>query len=230
MIFNIFLGIVFVGSGALVCVRISRKFPHLASIPDHVITERLHRNATKFRLFLIHFKSFYKEEFFHDLLRVNASKICYKIHILLMRMDNGVVRLLRKVRVNGNGARELNSAEGTPDALSQNREGQSPLTPQKTEEEHPFQYSPFDEKGAYGNQEIALSAGYQESAVGAGENTEKNLSFGKRRERMVEVRTVKNSPRIATPPAKEVSTASGRSRKPRVSLESADMAIEDFLK
>ncbi|TSC76756.1 MAG: hypothetical protein G01um101433_682 [Parcubacteria group bacterium Gr01-1014_33] len=230
MVFDIFLGIIFAGSSMVVWSRISRKFPHLASIPDHVITERLHRDATKFRLFLIYFKSFYKEEFFHDILRGSASKVGYKIHILLMRMDNGVVRLLRKVRVNGNGARAPNSAEETPSTLNQNREEQSLSTLQKTEKEHPFDYSPFDKNGAYGNQEIALSAGYEESVLGTGGSPEKNLAFGKRRGRMVEVRTVKNFPRIVTPPAKEVSPVSGRSRKLRVSLESADTAIEDFVK
>ena len=83
--------------------RISVKARQLMAVPEDLIADLIHREANKFHLFLLHFKSFYKEPFFKDFLRNSASKVFYRIHILLMKMDNGVVNVLRKVRVNGNG-------------------------------------------------------------------------------------------------------------------------------
>lgn len=83
---------------------ISKKIPELVAIPDDVIARRLEEDSARVRVFLLRFKSFYTEgrikEFFWSI----VAKILHRTHIVLMRVDNGTVALLKRVRGNGNGS------------------------------------------------------------------------------------------------------------------------------
>lgn len=98
MVMDIALGIVFFGSICMLWYRMSEKIPQVIAIPDEVITQRLHEHSARFRIFLLHAKTFYKEEYYRNLFWNFLGKILYRLHIFVLRMDNGLIRLLKKVR------------------------------------------------------------------------------------------------------------------------------------
>ena len=118
MILNVILALIFLGSCTLVRGLISRKIPLLLAIPDEAITETLHNDSRKWHLFVIHFTSFYREKFFQDGVRNFLSKIFYRIHVLVMRLDNGLIAILRKVRAHGDGNESKNSENETQHQIS----------------------------------------------------------------------------------------------------------------
>ena len=89
--------------------RITQKIPELVAIPDQVITERLHEDSAQVRLFILHLKVFYKEARYKDFFYSFAGKLLYKLHIIILRMDNAVVWFLKRTKAagalsgNGNG-------------------------------------------------------------------------------------------------------------------------------
>lgn len=101
MFITLFLFIIFAFSIGMLWYRISRMLPQLASIPDEVITERLHEESAKLRLVLIHLKSFLKEKRHWDFFWNFVAKTLYKTHILLLRIDNAAVVYMRKIREEG---------------------------------------------------------------------------------------------------------------------------------
>lgn len=110
---DIALAIIFIASIVTLWYRISVKIPELIAIPDEVITARLEEDSAKLRLFLLHLKIFYREKRYEEIFWRILGKTLYKIHIGLMRLDNGMVNLLKRIRVhstnlngknrNGNG-------------------------------------------------------------------------------------------------------------------------------
>lgn len=98
MLIDILLGIIFAGSSFALWCRISEKIPHVVAIHDEVITQRLHENSARFRIFLLHVKTFYKEEYYHNLFWNFLGKIVYKLHIMVLRIDNAFLRFLKKIR------------------------------------------------------------------------------------------------------------------------------------
>ena len=101
MYIDIFLGFVVVVSIYMVWKRITGKIPALILIPDRDLSELLEENTAKFQLFflhLFHFRSFYRERHYHEKIRRIISKFIYKFHINLLRFDNSVLRLLKRVR------------------------------------------------------------------------------------------------------------------------------------
>ncbi len=101
MVIDITLGIIFFGSIAVLWRQVSVKFPELAAITDEVIAERLHNDSSKVRVFLYHAVTLYRDRRFRVMVRDFIGKIFYRIHILLLRIDNGVVSLIKKIRANG---------------------------------------------------------------------------------------------------------------------------------
>lgn len=102
----VFALIFFVGIFGL-WYRITLKIPELVAVPDQVITERLHEDSAQIRLFILHLKTFYKEAQYKDVFYVFLEKLLYKFHIVILRIDNAVVRALKGVKttgaINGNG-------------------------------------------------------------------------------------------------------------------------------
>ena len=101
MIIDVILGIVFLGSAFTLWCLVSQKIPGAVAIHDEVITQRLHENSARLRIFLLHFKTFYKEEYYHNLFWNFLGKIFYKLHIFILRIDNGLIGFLKKIRSRG---------------------------------------------------------------------------------------------------------------------------------
>lgn len=107
MILDITLLLIFLAGLGALGYKITEKIPELVAIPDQVITERLHEDSAKVRLFILHLKSFYKEARYKEVFLRIAGRALYKIHIFILRMDNFAVRILQKIKTagafNGNG-------------------------------------------------------------------------------------------------------------------------------
>ena len=101
MLFNFFLTAVFLASAAGLWYIISLKIPELVAVSDSVIVERLHEDSARVRIFLLHFKTFYREGRYRIWFWKFYGKVLYRVHIFLLRWDNTVVRVLQKIRVTG---------------------------------------------------------------------------------------------------------------------------------
>lgn len=114
--FDALLVVAFVGSIGVLWYRVSQKIPELVAIPDEVIVQRLHEDSARVRVFLLNLKRWWREEQYREPMWRFCEKIVYRLHILLLRVDNGMVALLKKVRSigglpNGNGNGNGNGAE-----------------------------------------------------------------------------------------------------------------------
>lgn len=101
MTIDILLGLIFVSSGIILWSRIARKMPEVAMIPHTVITEQLATSRRRFHIVLLHilhFRTLYREHHYQDRFWQIIAKIVYRMHILLLRMDNRLVGILRRVR------------------------------------------------------------------------------------------------------------------------------------
>ncbi|GEM_PF-2100074 len=81
--------------------RVSEKIPDLELIPDQNISILLEENTAKIqRLFLhlFHFRSFYRERHYHEKTRLVVSKLLFKTHIAVLRFDNRIIRLMKRMR------------------------------------------------------------------------------------------------------------------------------------
>jgi hypothetical protein len=120
MLITLALGILFFGSCFLLWYRISEKIPHVVAIHDDVITQRLHESSARLRIFLLHFKTFYKEEYYHNIFWNFLGKVFYKLHIFLLKIDNALVGLLKKVRAhNGFGGLFIDEQATQPQPSSE---------------------------------------------------------------------------------------------------------------
>jgi len=110
--FDLLLIIVFIGSAGALWYRVSEKIPELVAIPDEVIVDRLHDDSARVRVFLLNLKHWWREEQYREPLWRFCEKVVYRLHIFLLRADNGMMALLKKVRSlgglpgNGNGNRK----------------------------------------------------------------------------------------------------------------------------
>lgn len=118
MVFDILLGVIFTAGAFALWYRVSQKIPQLAAIPDQVITEGLQEDSARLRFFLLHFWTFYREKYYQDIFWKFVAKALYRLHIILLRLDNLFVRLLQQVRgergvaLNGkNGGEEENNRQ-----------------------------------------------------------------------------------------------------------------------
>lgn len=101
MTIDILLGLMFVSSGIILWSRIARKLPEVAMIPHTVITEELATSRRRFHiviLHILHFRTLYQGRHYQDRFWQVIAKMVYRVHILLLRMDNSLVNVLRRVR------------------------------------------------------------------------------------------------------------------------------------
>lgn len=107
LLIDIVFAIIFFGGVFGLWYRVTQKIPELVAIPDQVIVERLHEDSAKIRLFILHIKTFYKEAKYKEVFWKIAGKVLYKFHIAVLRIDNSVVRVLKRIKtagvLNGNG-------------------------------------------------------------------------------------------------------------------------------
>lgn len=99
MTIDIIFAISFVISVYLLWYRISIKIPQLIAIPDQVITERFHEDSAWLRLFILHIKLYYKEGKYKQVFWNFLGKTLYKLHLLLLRIDNNIVVFLKIIRI-----------------------------------------------------------------------------------------------------------------------------------
>ena len=112
MLFNLVLILTGITSGIALWYLISQKIPELVAIPDEVIVHRLHEDSAQIRVFLLGFRRAWREREHHQIFLRYSEKALYRAHILMLRADNGMVALLKKVRAvldaipeaNGRGA------------------------------------------------------------------------------------------------------------------------------
>ena len=112
MLITLAFGIVFGGSCFTLWYGISRKIPEVVAIHDDVITQRLHEDSARLRIFLLHFKTFYKEAYYHTIFWNFFGKIFYKLHIFILKIDNALVSFLKKIRRHGGSAPILSGLAG----------------------------------------------------------------------------------------------------------------------
>lgn len=101
MIIDILTGLIFIIGMTLLLSRLYRKIPELAAIPDHAITEYLQKDSTNAYLFLVHlfnFRFFYRRGHYQAKFWNVATKLVFKIHIFLLRLDNVMLALLKRLR------------------------------------------------------------------------------------------------------------------------------------
>lgn len=101
MYIDILLALACVFSFYILWRRVSEKMPELELIPDQDLSILLEENTEKlqrFFLHLLHFRSFYRERHYHEKLRSFATKMLLKVHILVLRIDNGIVALTARLR------------------------------------------------------------------------------------------------------------------------------------
>lgn len=116
MLIDLSLLLLFLTSFFLLWYRISLKIPELIAIPDQVITERLHEDSAKLRLFLLHIKSHWREKKYVPIFWKFSGKTLYRVHLFLLRTDNEIVRMIKNMKakggvVNGNGEIEEKDRE-----------------------------------------------------------------------------------------------------------------------
>lgn len=98
MILNIFLAILAIAGTGILWHRISHKIPELVAIPDEVIITRLNDDSAQVRIFLLHLRTFWREPRYQKAFWRFCEKMLYRAHIVLMRTDNGLAALLRRIR------------------------------------------------------------------------------------------------------------------------------------
>lgn len=121
MVLDLLFFLVFVLSAFSLWYRISLKIPQLTAIPDQVIADRFYEDSAKIRLFLMHFKAWYEEKRHIVFFWKFFAKTLYKIHILLLRLDNTLVAWFKKSRGDTfleNGGISNGSGNGTNDYWS----------------------------------------------------------------------------------------------------------------
>ena len=143
MYIDILLGLVFIVSLYILWQRIAHKIPELAAIPDKEVSVLLEENTAKlhrFILHLFHFRIFYRERHYQDKFWSFAAKVIFKIHIFLLRLDNGLMSILKKMRTSTEGmesgnmpgeyTRHLPEEAGLPDE-SQRKNPMQEVRPRK---------------------------------------------------------------------------------------------------
>lgn len=103
MIPEITLLFIFFVSIIILWYRITIKIPELIAVPDEVIAARLEEDSAKIRLFFLHFRVFFREKRYKKVFLRACEKMLHRIHIIIMRLDNSIVALLKKTSGGSNG-------------------------------------------------------------------------------------------------------------------------------
>lgn len=101
MIVDIVFGAIFLIALGTLWYFVTAKLPVLAAVPEEVARERLYGDSLRARGVLRRTVTFYRDERFRIALKEFVGKMLYRMHITLLRIDNGVVLLLKKMRANG---------------------------------------------------------------------------------------------------------------------------------
>lgn len=98
MILDIVFGLTFVGGAAAFYYKVALKFTELEAVPDSMIAERLHRENSRVRLVILHARTLYERRY-HAMFFWNVlGKLIHRLHILMLRVDNHVTKLLKSIR------------------------------------------------------------------------------------------------------------------------------------
>ena len=101
MYIDILLALASIISSYLLWQRLADKIPELTLVPDQSLAELLEENTAKFQKFflhLFHFRSFYRERHYHEKARRLTAKFLYRVHIGILRMDNVILRMMKRMR------------------------------------------------------------------------------------------------------------------------------------
>jgi hypothetical protein len=98
MFIDLTLFMVFLASTFVLWYRVSLKIPQVVAIPDQVITERLHEDSAKLRLFILHIKTYYREGQYKPYLWNFLLKTLYRLHLVLLKTDNVLGSYLKSIR------------------------------------------------------------------------------------------------------------------------------------
>lgn len=137
MIVNIVLGTLFLGSTGILLFLFWSKMPQLAAIPEYIIAERLHARSAKFRLFIFYFKSFFRERRYWEVILRITGKTLYRVHIIVLRIDNSLMAFLKKLRANGFANGNGVEASGSHEYLINAQEKISMTNPKEIQEVRP---------------------------------------------------------------------------------------------
>lgn len=116
MAFDILLILIFLASAASLGYILSQWLPRLVAIPDEVITDHLHAQSAKFQLFLLNFKTFYRERKIQQWFWRFLMKVLQKFHILILKLDNGMTALIRIARTHGGNGGDAEVGGASPAA------------------------------------------------------------------------------------------------------------------
>ncbi len=113
MIFDsILIGVFFVSSITL-WYRLSQRIPELVAVPDEVVHAYIHEEISRRRSMVVSLiRAWYHDKSYREVFLHFCGKLLYKFHIILLKADNAVVGILKKVRVNGFAAAASNGVNG----------------------------------------------------------------------------------------------------------------------
>ncbi len=109
MAVTLILGLVFFISSLVLWYRVSQRLPELIAIPEDAIRGRLAEGDTAVIRLIMRVRALWDERYLQVLARSLGAKGLQKIHIVLMRLDNGVVGIMRKIRLE-NGLAQAGAA------------------------------------------------------------------------------------------------------------------------
>ena len=107
MYIDILLALAFGISIYILWRRVSDKIPELIATPDQDLSVLLEQNTAKLQRFFLHvfhFRSFYRERRYHANIRLFVAKLLYRIHIIVLRLDNRIVLVLKRMRTGDEAA------------------------------------------------------------------------------------------------------------------------------
>ncbi|MEK7541755.1 MAG: hypothetical protein AAB533_02820 [Patescibacteria group bacterium] len=113
MLFDLTLIAAGVSSSAVLWYRVSQKIPELVAISDDIIIDRLHEDSARVRVFILNARRYWRQREHHQFLLRHTDRALHRLHIMMMRADNGVVAFHKKVRVLLGETNGVNGAIGT---------------------------------------------------------------------------------------------------------------------
>ena len=92
---------IFLASTFFFWYRVSQRIPELVVLPEEVISAHLQQESAKFRLILLHFRTFLKGRHYRTFFANIWGKFLYRCHIALLKLDNVLIRALQRIRERG---------------------------------------------------------------------------------------------------------------------------------
>src|SRR3989344_3474945 len=118
MLFDILLGLIFLGSLFSAWVIIGKKIPALLMVPENVILAHLEEDSSRIRRFLLEFKSFFREKRYEIHLWRLAAKILIRVRFVILKTDNLTASLLRQIKIKLGNANGISYNNGNGDGNS----------------------------------------------------------------------------------------------------------------